>query len=289
MLRQTIRNPTCMAAILLTLSIAKQADAQGIHFSRVSRDIVEARLRDYGGDNSKREATLKQVFADAGCDDKHLAEQPVKNLKQANVICVMPGSSGRTVIVGAHFDRVSQGDGVVDNWSGASLLPSLYQAVKGQSRTHTYIFIGFAGEEIGEIGSRFYVQNMSKDDVIATDAMVNIDTIGLGPTKVWGSHSDKLLAGALGYVAKQFNDPLAIVDVEQVGSSDSERFAIKKIPRITIHSLTQKTWQARILHTANDKISALNLDDYYQTYGLLAAYIAFLDQLPDRTAPAQKP
>ena len=201
----------------------------------------------------------------------------------------MPGSSGRTVIVGAHFDRVSQGDGFVDNWSGASLLPSLYQAMKGQSRTHTYIFIGFAGEEIGEIGSRFYVQNMSKDDVIATDAMVNIDTLGLGPTKVWGSHSDKLLAGALGYVAKQFNDPLAIVDVEQVGSSDSEQFAIKKIPRITIHSLTQKTWQARILHTANDKISALNLDDYYQTYGLLAAYIAFLDQLPDRTAPAQKP
>jgi hypothetical protein len=29
------------------------------------------------------------------------------------------GSSEKVIIVGAHFDRVAQGDGVVDNWSGA--------------------------------------------------------------------------------------------------------------------------------------------------------------------------
>ena len=73
------------------------------------------------------------------------------------------------------------GDGVVDNWSGASLLPSLYQSLKTELRTHSYIFIGFAGEEGGEIGSRFYVQQMSKEEVAATDAMVNMDTLGLGP------------------------------------------------------------------------------------------------------------
>jgi len=288
MLRDTTKH-LCLPLgfVLSLLCCVGTALAQGVHYSRVSRDVIEARLRQYGGDNAQREATLKQLFVQAGCDEKQISEQLVKSLKQPNVICTLPGSSARTIIVGAHFDRVPRGDGVVDNWSGASFLPSLFEAVKDRLRTHTYIFIGFAGEESGEIGSHFYVQHMTPDEVAATDAMVNIDTLGLSPTKVWGSHSDKLLIGALGYMAKQLNDPISIEDVEQVGSSDSEQFAVRKIPRITIHSLTQKTWDARILHTANDKISQINLDDYYQTYGLLAAYVAFLDQLPDRNAPTQ--
>jgi Iap family predicted aminopeptidase len=123
---------------------------------------------------------------------------------------------------------------------------------------------------------------MSKDQVEETDAMVNMDTLGLGPTEVWGSHSDKVLVGALGYIANRLSLPLGRVDVERVGSTDSESFATRKIPRITIHSLTQKTWDARILHSPKDKISVMQLDDYYATYRLLAGYIAFLDQLPGK-------
>jgi Zn-dependent M28 family amino/carboxypeptidase len=181
--------------------------------------------------------------------------------------------------VGAHFDRASEGDGVVDNWSGASLLPSLYEAIKIEPRKHTFIFIGFTDEEPGEVGSRFYVQQMNKQEVAATDAMVNMDTLGLTSSEVWPSHSDKRLTGALFYIAKQLNLPLTGVDIERVGSSDAEQFAERKIPRITIHSLTQETWNARILHTSKDKISAMRLGDYYQTYRLLAAYLAFLDQI----------
>jgi hypothetical protein len=81
------------------------------------------------------------------------------------------------------------------------------------------------------------------------------------------------------YVAKQLNIPVSGVNVEQIGSTDSEQFAALKIPSITIHSLTQETWNAHILHTSKDKFSAIRLDDYYQTYRLLAAYIAFLDQV----------
>jgi putative aminopeptidase FrvX len=174
---------------------------------------------------------------------------------------------------------VSAGDGVVDNWSGASLLPSLYEAVKLEPRRHTYVFIGFTDEEQGEIGSRFYARQMTKEQVAAADAMVNMDTLGLAPTEIWTSHSDKRLNGVLIYVAKQLNIPVSGVNVEQIGSTDSEQFAALKIPSITIHSLTQETWNAHILHTSKDKFSAIRLDDYYQTYRLLAAYIAFLDQV----------
>lgn len=252
--------------------------AQDVPYKPVSRDVIEARLGKYSGDNKQRGETLKRMFAEAGCDDQHLSEQPVKGSKLPNVICILPGSSNKIIIVGAHFDHVSEGDGVVDNWSGASLLPSLYESVRLVPRKHTYIFIGFTDEEQGEVGSYFYVRQMTKEQVAATDAMVNLDTLGLASTEIWATHSDKRLNGVLVYVAKQLNVPISGVNVEQVGSTDAEQFAERKIPRITIHSLTQETWNAHIIHTSKDKFSAVRLDDYYQTYCLLAAYVAFLDE-----------
>ena len=273
------------AAFVLLLHSWIGATAQKVRYDLVSRKMIESRLARYTGNNAHREATLKQMFAEAGCDDQHISEQPVKGSKLPNVICLLPGKSDKIIIVGAHFDRVSEGDGVVDNWSGASLLPSLYEAVRIEPRQHTYIFIGFTDEEQGEVGSRFYARQMTKEQVAATDGMVNMDTLGLASTEVWTSHSDKRLTGVLAFIAKQLNVPVTGVDVEQVGSSDAEQFSERKIPRITIHSLTQETWNAHILHTSKDKLSAIRLDDYYQTYGLLAAYLAVLDQVASDPIP----
>ena len=84
------------------------------------------------GTNEQRQLALAKLFAEAGCDGEHLSQQAVKHLQQSNVICFLPGSSARAIIVGAHFDRVPDSDGVVDNWSGASLLASLYQSIRSQ-------------------------------------------------------------------------------------------------------------------------------------------------------------
>jgi len=254
------------------------ATPESVQFTPVSREVIEARLAKYTGDNKQREAVLKQMFVEAGCD-RRISEQPVKGSKLPNVSCFLPGSSDRVIIVGAHFDRVSVGDGVVDNWSGSSLLPSLYEAIRIDPRKHNYIFIGFTDEERGEVGSRFYARQMTKEQVASTDAMVNMDTLGLASTEVWASHSDKRLTGELAYIAKQLHLPIALVNVEQVGSTDSVQFSERKIPSITIHSLTQGAWDARILHTSKDKLSTMRLDDYYQTYRLLSAYLAYLDQV----------
>jgi putative aminopeptidase FrvX len=275
-----------VVAILLPVCSWVVVFAASVRYSPASRQVVEERLGKYAGDNKQREATLKQMFADVGCDDQHLSEQSVRGSKLPNIVCLLPGTSDKVILVGAHYDRVSAGDGIVDNWSGASLLPSLYEAVRSQTREHTYIFVAFTDEEKGEVGSRFYARQMTKEQVTATDAMVNMDTLGLAPTEVWTSHSDKRLTSALVNIAKRLNVPVTGVDVEQVGSTDAEQFAERKIPRITIHSLTQETWNAHILHTSKDKISAMRLDDYYETYRLLAAYVAFLDQVltPNRAA-----
>jgi Zn-dependent M28 family amino/carboxypeptidase len=284
MSRVRSKSHTVTLCFLLLLYSGIHVWSESFRYNPVSREVVESRLGKYAGNNKQRELTLKQMFAEAGCDDQHLSEQPVKGSKQPNVICLLPGTSDKVIIVGAHFDYVSAGSGVVDNWSGASLLPSLYQAIKIEPRKHSYIFIGFTDEEVGEVGSAFYVHQMTKAQVAATDAMVNMDTLGLAPTEVWASHSDPRLNQAIAGIAKSVKVPVAGVDVEQVGTTDSEQFAQRKIPSITIHSLDQKSWDARILHTSKDKLSAMNLDNYYETYRLVAAYIAFLDQFADATA-----
>lgn len=262
------------AAVLILAAAATRAET--IRFRLIDREAVEQRLRDYRGKNSERAAKLKRMFADAGCVE-HLSEQAVKFSSAPNVICTLPGTTGRTILVGAHFDRVSTSDGVADNWSGASLLPSLYAALNIEPRRHTYIFIGFTDEEVGLVGSRFYARKMSPEQVAATDAMINLDTLGLAPTEVWTHRSDIKLTQALNALAQHLKLPLTGVNFERVGSTDSESFAARKIPRISIHSLTQQNHDAGILHTSKDKLSAMNLDHYYDTYHLIAAYLAFLD------------
>ena len=247
--------------------------AEKVQIERLPVSIIQQRLENFAGNDSQREVTLKRMFIEAGCQD--VTEQPVKGLKQPNVICVVTGTSPGTIVVGAHFDHVSAGSGVVDNWSGASLLPSLVQSLNHEPRRHTFVFIGFAGEEEGMVGSGFYVQHLAREQKAALQAMVNMDTLGLGPTEVWASHADPKLVALLAGVAKALNLPISAMNVESVGSTDSESFRDKKIPAVTVHSLTQQT--LGVLHSRQDTLREIKLDDYYRSYQLMAAFLAVLD------------
>src|SRR5690348_8160208 len=87
------------AAIVFLVFCSVAASGESLRYGVVLREIVESRLARYGGDNKEREATLKQMFAEAGCDDQHLSEQLVKGSKLPNVICTLPGSADRVIIV----------------------------------------------------------------------------------------------------------------------------------------------------------------------------------------------
>jgi hypothetical protein len=264
--------------LFLLAGVSTIAIAQTIQFSAVSQDIVEKRLGAYVSKNDKREPAIRRIFEDAGCGGEKLAEQPVRGLKAPNLICVLPGATEVAIVVGAHFDLEEAGDGVVDNWSGASLLPSLYQGIAGVPRRHTFRFVAFSGEEKGMLGSKAFVRELGKthEQVIA---MVNMDTLGLAETEVWVHGSDSTLVRLMDLAAATVNLPVSGMNVDQVGTTDSESFREKKIPAITIHSLTSATLP--ILHSAKDRIGAVHKDEYYRTYRLVLAYLAVLDQKLD--------
>lgn len=237
--------------------------------------MIQARLEAFSKKNDEREAELKKLFGESGCDSSHLSEQVVKKKLAPNLICVLPGQTDDVILVGAHFDKVNVGEGVVDNWSGASLLPSLLYSLNDKSRHHTFVFVGFTGEELGLLGSEFYTKNLPPEQLGKISGVVNIDTLGLGPTKIWATHADPPMLFAIAAIAQAMKLPIGVVNLDQVGSTDSESFAKYKIPRITIHSITQETWP--ILHTENDKLTAIKMDDYYTSYRLLAGYLTYLD------------
>jgi Peptidase family M28 len=246
-----------------------------ISLTLVDRAAVEARLKSAPIKNPEREAALERMFQQSGCRGANLSEQPVSHQDLPNLVCSEPGSTGSLIIVGAHYDKVAQGGGVVDNWSGASLLPSLFQSVRQKPRKHTFFFVGFTDEEHGLIGSKFYAKRMTPEQLAETRAMVNIDTLGLGPTKVWLNHSAPALASAFFGVAQSMKLPVAVMNADGVGDDDSESFIRRKIPTLMVHSVTRPT--LRILHSNDDNYGAVKFDDYYDSYRLLAAYLAYLD------------
>jgi Zn-dependent M28 family amino/carboxypeptidase len=267
-----------LAGVLPLLRAADQ-----LHYFLATPPEIEQRLKDHKGNDTKREAILKALFETVGCSGQQIIEQPVKGLKQPNIICTLPGAAESQIVVGAHYDHVDFGEGVVDNWSGASLLPSLYQSLKSDPRHHTFVFVSFSGEEKGLVGSRFYVATLPKESLSRIQAMVTMDTLALGPTAVWVSRSDKDLVQALNTTAYSLKLPLKGVNVEKVGQSDEEPFIERHVRTITIHSLTQETLS--ILHSPRDNYDAVHFDDYYQSYRLIAAYLAFLDQDLPTTIP----
>jgi hypothetical protein len=292
-LRCTMLRPCSRHTLRLWCAFAMFLAFPGLTFSQLTfktltENAIADRLRQYGGSDAEREARLKHMFAESGCPTEKLTEQVVSSKYPPNVICVFPGQTDDVILVGAHFDHVKEGDGVVDNWSGASLLPSFMVTLKTEPRHHTFVLVSFTGEEAGLVGSEFYAKHLSAEERSHIKAMINLDTLGLGPTEVWATHSDPMLSGSLNGVAHAMKVPLTAMNVDNVGSTDSESFAPYKIPHMTVHSVTPKTWS--ILHSRQDQFSAIHLDDYYSTYRLLSAYLVNLDrylaQAPANPAPS---
>ena len=248
---------------------------QGLDYLLVNERVIEERLRSYSNDNVLRMETLKVLFEAVGCSGSLLEKQPVDGADVPNVICTLPGETDSVILVGAHFDFLDAGSGVADNWSGTSLLPSLYESLQDRERQHTYVFVGFTDEEKGLLGSDYYVQHLGASEVEDLRAMINLDTLGLSSTKVWESHAEPFLVKALYRVAESTNLPLETMNVDKMGTSDSESFARWDIPRITLHSVTKRNFS--ILHSSRDTMDVIQLEEYYNSYRLLAAYLAALD------------
>ena len=97
-----------------------------------------------------------------------------------NVIAEKPGSEETTVVLGAHYDTVPNVPGANDNASGTTVLLTLAQELSQTSLPFGLQFIAFGSEELGLVGSQFYVNSLSSGEQKQIRAMLNFDTVGSG-------------------------------------------------------------------------------------------------------------
>jgi Iap family predicted aminopeptidase len=266
-------------AVLLPVAFAQER----LEFHPLPQETVVVRLGRFHRQQDQRYARIRELFQEAGCSGENLRDQPVKGQKLPNIICTLDGSGGGEIVVGAHYDSDKAGEGVADNWSGAALLVSLYESTRKLAPTRTFRFVAFSAEEKGLHGSEEYVRRVKQGELPRPAAMLNLDTLGLTPTKIWTSHADPTLASRLAQLAATLSSSVETVNLEPGGTADSESFRKANIPSMTIHSVTQDT--LGILHSKQDTPAAVNWDHYYATYRLVTAYLALLDRV--RWEPVQ--
>jgi len=264
-----MRGPSLV--IIITGAILCAAGwAQKVQFTPAEKSSVLQRMKAIPESDAQRAARLRELFILAGCEGDSLTEQSVEGGATPNIICRLGNGEGETVIVGAHYDRISSPQRPLDNWSGASLLPALYESLRPRKRTHNFLFVAFADKGNDPAGAESFVHGMSRSQLDRADAMVNIDALGLSPTKVWAAHSDKELVKALIVMVYTLKLPASQIDIAAAGNTDSEPFAARHIPQITIHSLTQQNVAAGT--------TPFRPNNYYDMYRLLCGYLAYLDQ-----------
>jgi len=255
--------------------IAQPADAPKIVFDALGKTTIQQRLEAVPRRLAERVATLESFFHEAGCDGDRFTEQRVPRSKAPNLICTLPGETDSEIVVGGHLDSIETGMGAVDDWSGAVLLPSLYQSLKKVPRRHRFVFVAFAAEEQGLFGSSEFAGKLKREEIRRIHAMINLECLGVGPPEVWVSRANKRLLDAYAVVASILHVPVAGMNVDRVGDDDSHSFLNYGVPVLTIHSLTSQT--LHIIHHPSDKVGAIHPDDYYTAYHMAAAYLAYLD------------
>ncbi|MGB8942499.1 MAG: M28 family metallopeptidase [Streptomyces sp.] len=98
-----------------------------------------------------------------------------------NLIADWPGGDANSVLMaGAHLDSVTAGPGINDNGSGsAGILETALAVSRAQLKPAKHLrFAWWGAEELGMIGSRYYVNNLPSAERSKVSGYLNFDMIG---------------------------------------------------------------------------------------------------------------
>jgi hypothetical protein len=172
-------------------------------------------------------------------------EREVKTVH--NVGGYLPGDGDEYVIVGAHYDHLGLGGqfslapsqtgtvhpGADDNASGtAGVLELAHWFTQGPRHKRGILFLTFAGEELGLLGSAYYADHPELPLAKAV-AMINMDMIGrLRNNKVYigGTGSGTTLTPLVKELASHDGMDADISEKAGYGSSDHTSFTVKQVP-----------------------------------------------------------
>ncbi|SJZ62236.1 M28 family peptidase [Sediminibacterium ginsengisoli] len=193
-----------------------------------------------------------------------------------NIVGYIDNHAATTVVLGAHYDHLGFGEdknaidtfhqvhnGADDNASGTAALIELTRMLKKKApASNNYLIIHFSGEELGLLGSKYWVEHPTLKTSL--NYMINMDMVGrydtarkltiggYGTSPVWGE------------VLKAANPPLAIhFDSTGSGPSDHASFYRANVPVLFLFTGSHKDYHKvtddwdRINYTAQKDIVQL--------------------------------
>jgi hypothetical protein len=312
----------------------------------IHRDVAQRLLGD-----RKLDALERQIIAEGSPVSFPLTDWTASlevtvnhgRLPVKNIIGTLPGTGPlayETVVIGAHYDHLGYGGpgslarlrkpaihhGADDNGSGTTTLMELARRLASEPRGYgrRLVFIAFSGEELGLLGSQYYVQHPIFP-LATTVAMVNLDMVGrlrsgsLEPGQILlamltpGAQGEPPLAMT---VAAARNDPAGLSQLLRFGQqltvwgtgtspgfaalvdkiNQAYGFEIKKIPGGQGPSDHASFYAKKIpviflftndhsdYHRPSDTSDKINVPGMSRVADFTAEIISYLDQVQDRPA-----
>lgn len=188
-----------------------------------------------------------------------------------NVVGFLDNGGENTIVIGAHYDHLGYGEesslyfgddvlihnGADDNASGTSLLLDLANRLAAKNLKSNYLFIAFSGEEMGLLGSNYFLKNptVSKDEI---NYMINMDMVGRlneeNKLSVSGVGSAKIFKQIINSNNTQFN-LVEFGSSSGFGSSDHASFYYEDIPVLSFF-----TGQHEDYHKPSDDSDKINFE-----------------------------
>ncbi len=181
---------------------------------------------------------------------------PEREVRLKNVVGFLPGTKSewatQSVVLGAHYDHLGLGwpdvhqedigkihPGADDNASGVAVLLELAHVLgKTWRPERSVVFVAFAGEEAGRLGSQHYVAHTRGFPVVQSLGMLNLDSVGrLGHNKLFvlGTASADEWPHIFRGVSYVTGVPIELVADEQ-GGSDQRSFLDAGVPAVQLFS-----------------------------------------------------
>ncbi|WP_018341412.1 M28 family metallopeptidase [Cytophaga aurantiaca] len=200
---------------------------------------------------------------------KHLAR---------NVIGYIEGSvkPDSFIVITAHYDHLgtlgnkTYFPGANDNASGVSMLLELAHYYSAYKPAYSMVFIAFAGEESGLIGSSYFVRKPTIE-LAAIHFLINLDLLGTG--------DDGIMVVNGSVFKKEYNELVAINEKEQLlpavkmrgeaANSDHYPFYKRKVPCFFIYTLGG----IAAYHDVQDVAKTLPLTKYKEVFKLIVLFV----------------
>jgi hypothetical protein len=211
-----------------------------------------------------------------------------------NVGAYLPGETSEYVIIGAHYDHLGLGEqfsmapslagtvhpGADDNASGtAGVMELAHWFSREPKHSRGILFLTFAGEELGLLGSSYYA-NHPVLPLNQAVAMINMDMIGrIRDRKVYvgGVGTGTTFAALLKDVGPRHDFETDATERAGYGSSDHTSFTAKQVPVLFFFSGLHADY-----HKPSDTWDKIDAPDAVRLLDLIADVTDHLRDAPAR-------